>query len=185
VAYIDGNMASIQRQLNLYGFRCTNRIDEKGVFCHPNFVRGQYDEVRNIRRKKTWPTKRKPKVEANVEAAPCATSPVTSSRARGSSARGAASVVVPMVEPEMEQCDDNFSDDGDDIAGDIFSALPECATPLSNVFDSEYASLLDFFDDKSLDEMMINTACLDCGDFDQNLLKLFSDDVFPNEINLQ
>jgi hypothetical protein len=51
-------MPSIQRQLNLYGFRCTNRADDKGVYHHSQFVRGEYDVVRTIRRKRTWPTKK-------------------------------------------------------------------------------------------------------------------------------
>jgi len=45
-------IASIQRQLNLYGFKCVNRGEEKGLFFHPQFIRGQYDATRNIRRKK-------------------------------------------------------------------------------------------------------------------------------------
>jgi hypothetical protein len=51
-------MASVLRQLNLYGFRCI-RVDDKGKFWHPLFVRGKYDVVRIIRRKKTWTTKRR------------------------------------------------------------------------------------------------------------------------------
>lgn len=43
-------IASVQRQLNLYGFKCVNRGEDKGVFCHPNFVRGEYNTVREIRR---------------------------------------------------------------------------------------------------------------------------------------
>jgi len=177
-----GNMASIQRQLNLYGFRCTNRIDEKGVFCHPNFSRGQYDEVRNIRRKKTWPTKRKPKAEANNQVA---TVP-QSSRGASSSSRASANVATTAaVKQETKFCDDDDACDGSDC-GDMFSVLPDCSTPLSQLFESdEYANLLDFFDDKSLDDMMINTAALDNGDFDQNLLNLFANDVFPTEIILQ
>ena len=54
---LDGNPSSIQRQLNLYGFRCVNRVDEKGVYSHPQFIRGEYDSVRNIRRKRTWVVK--------------------------------------------------------------------------------------------------------------------------------
>jgi hypothetical protein len=46
-----GRVSSIQRQLNLYGFRCTHRGEEKGVFCHPEFVRGEYVAARQIRRK--------------------------------------------------------------------------------------------------------------------------------------
>jgi hypothetical protein len=172
----DGNMASIQRQLNLYGFRCTNRIDEKGVFCHPNFIRGQYDQVRNIRRKKTWPTKRKQKADASTEAAV----PSSTSRGKASSSRDAPEVgMVPLTRPEKYER--SLSE-----TSEAFSPLPDCATPLSHIFESEYANLLDFFDDKSLDEMMMmNTASLDSADFDQNLLKLFSDDEYSCEINLQ
>lgn len=47
----DGRVSSIQRQLNLYGFRCTNRGEDKGVFHHPDFIQGDYDRARQIRRK--------------------------------------------------------------------------------------------------------------------------------------
>jgi len=53
-----GNFASIQRQLNLYGFLCLDRIHLKGVFFHPSFIRGEYEIARTIRRKKTWKTKK-------------------------------------------------------------------------------------------------------------------------------
>lgn len=55
-----GNMSAFQRQLNLYGFRCPDRLDQKGVYSHPDFIQGNYEMARNIRRKKTWPTKKKP-----------------------------------------------------------------------------------------------------------------------------
>ena len=51
--FLDSRVASIQRQLNLYGFRCAHRGEEKGVFFHPKFVRGAYDDALNIRRLKT------------------------------------------------------------------------------------------------------------------------------------
>lgn len=62
-------MATLQRQLNLYGFRCLDRIDQKGVYFHPQFIRGKYDQVRKIRRKKTWPTKASANALLNPEPA--------------------------------------------------------------------------------------------------------------------
>jgi hypothetical protein len=59
ICFSVGKIGSLQRQLNLYGFRSTNRIDEMRTFCHPKFIRGQYDLVRTIRRRKLWPTKRR------------------------------------------------------------------------------------------------------------------------------
>jgi hypothetical protein len=71
-------MGSIQRQLNLYGFRSTNRIGEKGVFMHNNFVRGDYDAARRIRRRRTWPTKRRRRSNENDRAESVSpTSPVS------------------------------------------------------------------------------------------------------------
>ena len=49
----DSRVASIQRQLNLYGFRCAHRGEEKGVFFHPKFIRGAFDDAVNIRRLKS------------------------------------------------------------------------------------------------------------------------------------
>lgn len=43
-------MSSLQRQLNLYGFRCVNRGEDKGHYSHPQFARGQCTAVRGIRR---------------------------------------------------------------------------------------------------------------------------------------
>lgn len=43
-------IASVQRQLNLYGFKCVSRGEDKGSFYHPQFRRGEYDSVREIRR---------------------------------------------------------------------------------------------------------------------------------------
>jgi hypothetical protein len=48
----DGRVSSIQRQLNLYGFRCTNRGEDKGVLFNPDFLRGVLDKARPRRRKK-------------------------------------------------------------------------------------------------------------------------------------
>lgn len=42
--------SSIQRQLNLYGFRCLKRNELKGVFFHPEFKKGHYQGVVNMKR---------------------------------------------------------------------------------------------------------------------------------------
>jgi len=56
----NANFPSIQRQLNLYGFLCRNRVHLKGVYFHPEFMRGEYEAVREMRRKRTWKLKSKP-----------------------------------------------------------------------------------------------------------------------------
>jgi hypothetical protein len=43
-------MSSVQRQLNLYGFRCVSRGEDKGSFYHPNFQRGEWEKAKLIRR---------------------------------------------------------------------------------------------------------------------------------------
>lgn len=43
-------MSSVQRQLNLYGFKCINRGEDKGAFYHPRFKRGDWDVVKKITR---------------------------------------------------------------------------------------------------------------------------------------
>jgi hypothetical protein len=40
----------VQRQLNLYGFKCINRGEDKGAFFHPGFKRGEWDAVRKLTR---------------------------------------------------------------------------------------------------------------------------------------
>ena len=40
----------MQRQLNLYGFKCISRGDDKGAFFHPKFRRGDWEEVKRITR---------------------------------------------------------------------------------------------------------------------------------------
>lgn len=44
------NISSVQRQLNLYGFKCVGRGENKGCFFHPDFKRGKFDVVKQIRR---------------------------------------------------------------------------------------------------------------------------------------
>mmetsp|Transcript_17956 Transcript_17956/g.16235 ORF Transcript_17956/g.16235 Transcript_17956/m.16235 type:complete len:332 (-) Transcript_17956:246-1241(-) len=43
-------MASVQRQLNLYGFKCVSRGEDKGSFYHPKFQRGDWESAKSIRR---------------------------------------------------------------------------------------------------------------------------------------
>ena len=43
-------MSSVQRQLNLYGFKCVPRGEDKGVFYHTDFMRGNWDSAKLIRR---------------------------------------------------------------------------------------------------------------------------------------
>lgn len=43
-------ISSVQRQLNLYGFKCVSRGDDKGSFYHEKFVRGNWEEAKKIRR---------------------------------------------------------------------------------------------------------------------------------------
>jgi hypothetical protein len=205
----DGNMASIQRQLNLYGFRCTNRIDEKGVFHHPDFVRGQYDKVRNIRRKKTWPTKRKPKAEAEVAAPTASTSsapaplvqlPVrnpgmynmrqltpTNNNFFGGDSSYVANAAMFSLNPPLSSDFSYVFSNGQGMPVPVSPCfLPEeCPSPLSQLLASDdYMMGIDFFDDKTIDNMMmINNAVLESGDFDTTLLNLFADDGFPDEIS--
>lgn len=87
-------MSTLQRQLNLYGFRCPDRLDQRGVYHHPNFVRGEYDTVRAIRRKKTWPTKKKPRGGPDPEPKPAATKQQKSARKCNNSG-----VEVPPIGP--------------------------------------------------------------------------------------
>ena len=46
----DNQISSVQRQLNLYGFKCISRGEDKGAFFHPQFRRGDWDVVRTITR---------------------------------------------------------------------------------------------------------------------------------------
>lgn len=43
-------LSSLQRQLNLYGFKCISRGDDKGAFFHPKFKRGEWEAVKKITR---------------------------------------------------------------------------------------------------------------------------------------
>lgn len=47
---IDNQISSVQRQLNLYGFKSINRGDLKRAFFHPNFIKGDLDKVKTISR---------------------------------------------------------------------------------------------------------------------------------------
>lgn len=44
------NISSVQRQLNLYGFKCVGRGENKGCFFHPDFKRDEFEIVKQIRR---------------------------------------------------------------------------------------------------------------------------------------
>jgi hypothetical protein len=46
----DNQLSSVQRQLNLYGFKCINRGEDKGAFYHPKFKRGEWEVVKKITR---------------------------------------------------------------------------------------------------------------------------------------
>ncbi len=46
----DNQLSSVQRQLNLYGFKCINRGEDKGAFYHPQFKRGDWETVKKISR---------------------------------------------------------------------------------------------------------------------------------------
>lgn len=54
--FIDNQMSSVQRQLNLYGFRCVSRGEDKGCFYHADFQRGEWEKVKLIRRSIAQPT---------------------------------------------------------------------------------------------------------------------------------
>jgi hypothetical protein len=97
-------MASIMRQLKRYGFLCFSRIDEKGVFCHPNFIRDEYELARSIRRKKSWPTKRKRKQKRKVNASLQTARNATNTTISGAQAPSTfpADVAIPMVQAAME-----------------------------------------------------------------------------------
>jgi hypothetical protein len=43
-------ISSVQRQLNLYGFKCVSRGEDKGAFFHPKFRRGDWEIVKKITR---------------------------------------------------------------------------------------------------------------------------------------
>lgn len=43
-------ISSVQRQLNLYGFKCISRGEDKGAFFHQKFRRGDWEEVKRITR---------------------------------------------------------------------------------------------------------------------------------------
>lgn len=43
-------LSSVQRQLNLYGFKCVSRGEDKGAFFHPLFKRGDWEVVKKITR---------------------------------------------------------------------------------------------------------------------------------------
>jgi hypothetical protein len=202
-------MASIQRQLNLYGFRCTNRIDEKGVFFHPNFVRGQYDVVRNIRRKKTWPTKRKPKPENETgvatagaaAASPASAVPLAQPAplARNSATYNMRNLTTTNATFAQAFPMNGFTLSVPNSASDESMNSPCCATinatfggepvvealsPLSQMLASdEYLFGLDFFDDRAVDNSMNSCCNMEPeGDFDAALLSLFANDDFPDEI---
>lgn len=48
--FADNQLSSVQRQLNLYGFKCINRGEDKGAFYHPKFKRGEWEVVKKITR---------------------------------------------------------------------------------------------------------------------------------------
>jgi hypothetical protein len=60
-------LASIQRQLNLYGFRCVSRGETKGQFFHPLFVRGKYTSCRSIQRSDKGKTKGNKESHVNID----------------------------------------------------------------------------------------------------------------------
>jgi hypothetical protein len=47
---VDNQLSSVQRQLNLYGFKCISRGEDKGAFYHPRFRRGDWEVVKKITR---------------------------------------------------------------------------------------------------------------------------------------
>lgn len=48
--FVDNQISSVQRQLNLYGFKCISRGEDKGAFFHPQFKRGDWEVVKKITR---------------------------------------------------------------------------------------------------------------------------------------
>jgi len=57
-------ISSVQRQLNLYGFKCINRGEDKGAFYHPKFRRGDWESVKKLMR--YVPSKKDPKQPDNL-----------------------------------------------------------------------------------------------------------------------
>lgn len=57
VYLLDTHIASFQRQLNLYGFKCINRGNDKGSFYHSQFQRGNWEEAKKILRTAHIPKK--------------------------------------------------------------------------------------------------------------------------------
>jgi hypothetical protein len=178
----DGNMASIQRQLNLYGFRCTNRIDEKGVFHHPQFIRGQYDLVRNIRRKRTWPTKRPPKDNNNAVATSFVGSVVPAPPqyyVLPAPEANPAFMGFSLLKPESSGMTSNF------MCKNGFNSpcmqLLEGVTPLTQWLASD-EFLLDALDIQAMDNLeniFNNAVAMEAADMDQGLFSLFDNDQLP------
>jgi HSF-type DNA-binding len=48
--YRHSKFTSFQRQLNLYGFKRTTKGDDAGAYCHPKFLQGSRDDVKDIKR---------------------------------------------------------------------------------------------------------------------------------------
>mmetsp|Transcript_17890 Transcript_17890/g.30025 ORF Transcript_17890/g.30025 Transcript_17890/m.30025 type:complete len:407 (-) Transcript_17890:416-1636(-) len=66
-------ISSVQRQLNLYGFKCISRGEFKRSFFHPKFRQGDYDTVRKLTR--YIPPKQNPEEEKTSKSAPSSEQP--------------------------------------------------------------------------------------------------------------
>lgn len=48
--YRHSKITSFQRQLNLYGFKRMTKGEDAGAYCHPKFVQGERDQVKEIKK---------------------------------------------------------------------------------------------------------------------------------------
>ncbi len=147
----DANFASIQRQLNLYGFRSVCRGEVKGLFSHPTFIRGRYDDIVSMQKLVRVP---KPEPSCAEGVSPAATVRKQKRKRVESCLESAIPLPTLVQNGSVNNC-------GNGSVNNFSCAAADSATTQKTLVDLESSRSVTFDVLNSIDEVCFDLFCND------------------------